>query len=160
VLSTLNLATHLEHATGVALNLSPPGFFVIQREYSSRSNVLTKGRLENLAERTAGPFYDFFVIGEATLNKPTTPSENEQERLRAFKERARKLGYEIEPAFRRPGYCLWEVLPGIGRHMILGRDGDITLTAIAQKLAEIEAASSRAPKSIAAAIFAAMELLS
>jgi hypothetical protein len=109
------------------------------------------------------PFYDFpvaFQIGDRRLKKPATPPQDDQERLPVLKERARKLGYQIELAIGRPGYCLWEVLPGIGRHMILGRDGDITLTAIAQKLAEIEAASSRAPKSIAAAIFAAMELLS
>jgi hypothetical protein len=67
----------------------------------------------------------------------------EQERLDALKKRAAKLGYQIEPNLNGPGYCLWEVLPGIGRHMVLGREGDVTLAAIAQKLAELKAARKK-----------------
>jgi hypothetical protein len=67
----------------------------------------------------------------------TTASE--QERLDALKQRAAKLGYQIESSLNGPGYCLWEVLPGVGRSMILGREGDVTLDVIAQKLDELEA---------------------
>ena len=67
----------------------------------------------------------------------TTASE--QQRLEALIKRADKLGYEIEPSVRKLGYCLWRSWPGIGRQMVLGRDGDVTLDAIAQKLDEIEA---------------------
>jgi hypothetical protein len=34
---------------------------------------------------------------------------------------------------------LWRSWPGVGRHMILGRDGGTTLEAIGQKLDEVEA---------------------
>jgi hypothetical protein len=66
-----------------------------------------------------------------------TPA-NEQEWLEALNKRADKLGYQIEPSVKKLGYCLWRSWPGVGRHMVLGRDGDVTLDAIAQKLDEIE----------------------
>jgi hypothetical protein len=64
---------------------------------------------------------------------------NEQQRLEALKKRAAKFGHEIEPTMKKPGYCLWVSLPGVGRYMVLGRDGTATLDVIAQKLDEIEA---------------------
>jgi hypothetical protein len=64
---------------------------------------------------------------------------NEQQRLEALKKRAAKFGHEIEPSMKKPGYCLWVSLPGVGRYMVLGREGAATLDAIAQKLDEIEA---------------------
>jgi hypothetical protein len=64
--------------------------------------------------------------------------DSEEARLAGLKIRADKLGYEIEPSIRRPGYCLWRSWPGIGRQMILGRDGGVMLDAIAQKLDEME----------------------
>jgi hypothetical protein len=64
---------------------------------------------------------------------------NEQQRLEALKRRADKLGHEIEPSLNKRGYCLWVAVPGVGRYMVLGREGDVTLDAIAQKLDEIEA---------------------
>ena len=64
---------------------------------------------------------------------------NEQERLEDLNKRAGKLGYQIEPSVTKLGYCLWRSWPGIGRQMILGRDGDVALDAIAQKLDKIEA---------------------
>jgi hypothetical protein len=67
-----------------------------------------------------------------------TPA-NEQERLEALSKRAGKLGYQIEPSVKKLGYCLWRSWPDVGRQMVLGRDGDVTLDAIAQKLDEIEA---------------------
>jgi hypothetical protein len=67
----------------------------------------------------------------------TTTSE--QERLEALNKRAAKLGCEIELSMTKLGYCLWRPWPGIGRHMVLGPEGDVTLDAIAQKLDEIEA---------------------
>jgi hypothetical protein len=68
---------------------------------------------------------------------------NEQDDLAALKKRADKLGYQIEPSVNKLGYCLWQSLPGVGRYMILGRDGGVTLNAIAQKLAEVEAATGK-----------------
>jgi hypothetical protein len=67
----------------------------------------------------------------------TTASE--QQRLEALIKRAAKLGYEIEPSMKKLGYCLWRSWPGIGRQMVFGRDGDVTLDVIAQQLDEIEA---------------------
>jgi hypothetical protein len=64
---------------------------------------------------------------------------NKQVDLEALKERAAQLGYQIESSENGPGYCLWEVLPGAGRYIILGRDGGVTLDVIAQKLDEFEA---------------------
>ena len=64
---------------------------------------------------------------------------NEQEDLEALKKRAAKLGYQIESSENGPGYSLWEVLPDVGRYMILGRNGGVTLDVIAQKLDELEA---------------------
>jgi len=69
----------------------------------------------------------------------------EQERLEALEQRAGKLGYQIEPSLNKQGYCLWETLPGIGRLLILGRDGGVTLDAIAQKLDEVEVAARKKP---------------
>jgi hypothetical protein len=66
-------------------------------------------------------------------------SANEQEWFEALKERAGKVGYQIEPSVKKLGYCLWRSWPDVGRQMILGRDGDVTLDAIAQKLDEVEA---------------------
>ena len=66
-------------------------------------------------------------------------SANEQEWFEALNERAGKVGYQIEASVKKLGYCLWRSWPDVGRHMILGRDGDVTLDAIAQKLDEIEA---------------------
>lgn len=63
---------------------------------------------------------------------------NEQEKLAALKKRADRLGYQIEPSVDKLGYCLWQSVPGVGRYMIVGRDGGVTLDTIAQKLAEIE----------------------
>jgi hypothetical protein len=62
-----------------------------------------------------------------------------QEELEALKQRAAKLGYQIEPKLNGPGYCLWMILPGVGRFMILGRDSGVTLDVIAQMLDELEA---------------------
>jgi predicted CoA-binding protein len=64
---------------------------------------------------------------------------NERADLEALKKRADKLGYQIEPSLNKPGYCLWEVLPRVGRYLILGRDGGVTLDVIAQRLDEVEA---------------------
>jgi hypothetical protein len=70
---------------------------------------------------------------------------DEPEKLAALKERADKLGHQIEPSVKKLGYCLWQSWPD-GRLMILGRnDNDgVTLDAIAQKLDEIEAANHEA----------------
>jgi hypothetical protein len=64
---------------------------------------------------------------------------DEQEKLAALEWRAVKLGHQIEPSVKKLGYCLWRSWPDVGRQMILGREGDVTLDAIAQKLDEIEA---------------------
>lgn len=64
---------------------------------------------------------------------------DEQEWLEALNKRAGKLGCQIELSMDKRGYCLWETVPGVGRYLILGREGGVTLDAIAQKLDEIEA---------------------
>jgi hypothetical protein len=72
---------------------------------------------------------------------------DEQQKLAALKNRAEKLGYQIEPSVNKLGYCLWQSWPGVGRHMVIGRDGGITLDVIAQKLGEVEAeAAKKAPE--------------
>ena len=68
---------------------------------------------------------------------------NEQERLAALRKRADNLGYQIEPSVTKLGFCLWESWPDVGRLMILGRDGGVTLDAIAQKLDEVEAEAGK-----------------
>jgi hypothetical protein len=57
---------------------------------------------------------------------------NEQEWLEALNKRAGKLGYQIEPSVTKLGYCLWRSWPGIGRQMILGRDGDVTRASVSK----------------------------
>jgi hypothetical protein len=71
---------------------------------------------------------------------------NEQERLETMNKRTGKLGYKIEPSVNKLGYCLWQSWPGVGRHMILGRDGGVTLNAIEQKLDEVEAKEKKKPR--------------
>jgi hypothetical protein len=61
----------------------------------------------------------------------------DEEKLAALKARAARLGHQIE--IDRRGYCLWQVLPGIGRILILGRESGVTLDAIAKKLDELTA---------------------
>jgi hypothetical protein len=69
---------------------------------------------------------------------------DEQKKLAALEWRAVKLGHQIEPSVKKLGYCLWRSWPDVGRQMILGREGDVTLDAIAQKLDEIEAGNHAA----------------
>ena len=64
---------------------------------------------------------------------------NEQGRLEALSERAGKLGHQIELSMDKRAYCLWETIPGVGRYLILGREGGVALDAIAQKLDQVEA---------------------
>ena len=64
---------------------------------------------------------------------------NEQEWLEALNKRAGKLGYQVELSMSKLGYCLWRSWPGVGRQMILGREGGVALDAIGQKLDQVEA---------------------
>ena len=61
----------------------------------------------------------------------------DEEKLAALNARAIRLGHQVDIDSR--GYCLWQVLPGIGRILILGRDSGTTLDAIAKKLDELKA---------------------
>jgi hypothetical protein len=65
---------------------------------------------------------------------------NDEEKLASLKKRAVKLGHQID--IDRHGYRLWKVLPGIGRILILGRESDTKLDAIAKKLDELTAKKS------------------
>lgn len=62
----------------------------------------------------------------------------DQERLKTLHARAIKLGHQVEAGVNRSGYCLWRVLPDIGRYLILGREAGVALDAIEKKLNEIE----------------------
>jgi hypothetical protein len=66
---------------------------------------------------------------------------DEQEKLAVLNRRADKLGYQIEPSVKKLGYCLWQSWLGVGRYMVLGRNGNdgVTLDAIARKLDEVAA---------------------
>ena len=60
----------------------------------------------------------------------------DQEMFETLQKRAVKLGYKVDAAVS--GYCLWRVLPGVGRYLILGHEGGVTLDAIAKELDQIE----------------------
>jgi hypothetical protein len=61
----------------------------------------------------------------------------DHERLEALQVKASKLAYQIDASVDRQGYCLWRLLPGVGRSMVLGREGGVTLDAIEKKLETI-----------------------
>jgi predicted CoA-binding protein len=62
----------------------------------------------------------------------------DERKLAALQERGVKLGYQVDTSMNKLGYCLWRVLPRVGRYLILGRDGGVTLEAIEKKLDEID----------------------
>jgi hypothetical protein len=69
---------------------------------------------------------------------PMPTATPDQERLKTLHARAVKLGYQVEASVNRSGYCLWRVLPDVGRYLILGREGGVPLEGIERKLDEIE----------------------
>ena len=69
---------------------------------------------------------------------------NEQDELAALHARAAKAGCRIEVTLDKRGYYLWEILPGIGRRLLLGRDGAVSLDAIAKKLDGLKMADKKA----------------
>lgn len=58
----------------------------------------------------------------------------DQERLRSLQARAVKLGYQVRTSMDGNGYCLWRVLPALGRYLILGHGGGVTINAIEEQL--------------------------
>jgi hypothetical protein len=68
---------------------------------------------------------------------------NEQDELAALHARAAKAGCRIELSPDKRGYYLWEVLPGIGRRLLLGREGAVSLDAIAKRLDGLKVADKK-----------------
>jgi len=69
---------------------------------------------------------------------------DEQDELAALHARAAKVGCQVEISPDKRGYSLWEVLPGIGRRLLLGREGGVALDVVAKKLDELKVAGKKA----------------
>jgi hypothetical protein len=93
-----------------------------------------------------GPIFPYTFIfiqcGKTAIHFIQKNMATDKETLAALKARAVRLGHQIDIDTR--GYCLWQVLPGIGRILILGRESGATLDAIGSKLDELTADRERA----------------
>jgi hypothetical protein len=69
---------------------------------------------------------------------------SEQEKLVALNACATRLGYKIDLSLDKRGYCLWQTLPGVGRYLVLGREGGVAIDTIAKKLDELEVEKKKA----------------